>query len=264
MNTWLIFGSLGVILVSILSIAIWKLKKQVDTRFFALGGVIWLGAFIFKLIVDSAVTPQLSSSATAYGSTGSLIIMGAYAGLRTGAVECGLTYLMFSKSDLRKMLPDEAVAFGIGFGSFEAFFLTVPSLVEFVTFIINPSLLNSLTPEQRQAIEAQLNLPTWIIPATIIERVFTLFVHVFASLLVFISVTRRKLGFFFGAFLFTGLLDALVPYFRATIDRNDPISVYASEALVVLLGITALAGIYWTRKKLILYRQQKLAKTKKF
>jgi len=264
MNTLLILGPLGAILVGLLSIGIWRLKRQVEIRYFAFGGLTWFAVFFSKLIVDSVVTPELDVWATTtYGSIGTLITLGIYAGLRTGALQGSFTYLMFSRSDLRKMSLDEATAFGIGFGAFEAVFLVISSLVQFMSFIVNPSLLNGLTPTQRQAIEAQLNLPTWIIPATIIERVFTLFVHTFAALLVFISVTRRKLVFFFGAFFYLSLLDALVPYFQGTINLNEPVSIYAAEVWVVILGVIALAGTYLARKNLRMHQQQKLSKTKK-
>ena len=151
---------------------------------------------------------------------------------------------------------EEATAFGVGFGAFEAILIGFPSLVQIAAFILDPSLLELLPPAQREMIEASLGLPTWVVPASAIERVFTLFVHLFTSLLVFISVTQRKPSFFLGAFFYKSLLDAFVPYIQTTINTEMPVSIYVAEIWVILMGTTALAGTHWTRKAMREYQQQ--------
>ena len=77
MNTWLIFGPLGAILIGVLSIRIWSLKKQVGIRYFAFGGLVWFAAFIPKLVLDSTLTPELNAwSTTTYGFIGAIVILG--------------------------------------------------------------------------------------------------------------------------------------------------------------------------------------------
>lgn len=140
MNPFLMFGPIGMILVGLLSILIWKLKRHVGVKCFLLGGLVWAAAIAPKIAMDYTITPMLNVwAATTFGLVGLVIILGAYVGLRTGTFECGFTYLAFSKSGLKKMSVDEATAFGIGFGAFEAILIAVPSLIQIVPFALNPS-----------------------------------------------------------------------------------------------------------------------------
>lgn len=252
MNPLLMFGPIGMILVGIFSIGIWKLKKRVSLKYFLAGGLVWIAAIIPKLAMDYTITPMLNTWAmTTYGLFGTLVIAGLYVGFRTGAFECGFTFLAFSKSRLGRMSLDEAAAFGIGFGAFEAIVIAIPSLIELATIILNPSILNLLPSAQRQIVEISLSLPTWTVPAPAIERLFTLFIHLFTALLVFISVTQHKPSYFLGAFLYKGLLDALVPYLQVTLQPSiSPTGIYLAEIWVVTLGLIALVGTYWIHKTL--------------
>jgi len=259
MNSLLIFGPIGMISVGLISILVWKLRSHVGVKYFFFGGAVWIVAIIPKLVMDYTVTPFLSSwAATTYGLAGTAVIVGIYIGIRTGIFECGFTYLAFSKSKLKQMSLDEITAFGIGFGAFEAILIAVPSLLQMAVLIFNPSLLELLPPNQRQLVEAQLSLPTWVVPAPIMERALTLFAHLFAALLVFSSVIQQKLSFFFGAFLYKSLLDALVPYLQATLNLSvSPTGIYLVEVWVAIMGLTALVGTCWIRKTLNQHQQSR-------
>jgi len=249
MNPFLIFGPLGMVAVGLISIAVWKMRSSVDLKHFLVGGLIWGIAITPKMAMDYTLTPRLSSWAeNTYGIIGMLIVLGIYVGLRTGLFECGFTFLAFSKSRLRKATLDDATAFGIGFGAFEAILLGLPSLMQIVVFISNPSLLESLPPSQREIIESSLNSPTWIAAAPVIERIFTLFAHVFAATLVYISATQCKLKFLFTSILYKTALDALVPYIQTIINMNMPITLFEAEAWIIMMGFLGLVGTRRLRK----------------
>ena len=247
MNPLLIFGPVGMILVGIFSITLWKLKKHVKMKYFFLGGLVWIGTIIPKIVMDYTVTPRLYEwAAVTYSLAGMLIILGAYVGLRTGVFECGLTYVTFSRSSLSKMSVDEITAFGIGFGAFEAMLVAIPSLMQIATFILDPSVLNLMPLPQRELLEAQLSFPTWVVGAPIVERVFALFVHTFAAMLVFLSAVRRRIDLFLEAFFYKSLLDALVPYIQTSLRPNiSPVSIYLAEVWVVAMGSIAWVGVHW-------------------
>jgi len=96
MNSFLILGPLGMVAVGLISITIWKVRSSVDLKYFLLGGLIWGIAIAPKLAMDYTLTPRLNSWAkNTYGTTGMLIILGIYVGLRTGLFECGFTFLAF-------------------------------------------------------------------------------------------------------------------------------------------------------------------------
>lgn len=249
MNPFIIFGPLGAVIVGLLSIALWKARSNTDIRYFLLGGLVWIIAIAPKLIMDYTLTLGLSSWARdTYGVTGMLIILGIYVGLRTGLFECGFAFLAFSKTKLREATLEEATSFGVGFGAIEAIFIGFPSLIQLTLFILNPSLLESLPPAQREVIESSLNSPTWIAAVPMIERTFTLFAHVFATLLVYLSATEHKPGLLFSAILYKSMLDAFVPYIQTVIDVQKPVTFLEAEAWVIIMGLIGLLGTIRFRK----------------
>ena len=252
MNSLLAFGPIGMILIGVFSILLWKLKRRVSLKIFLAGGIVWAAAVAPKILMDYGLTPALSRWATlAYGPAGMMAILGVYVGLRTGFFECGFTYLAFSKSRLKDMSVDEATAFGIGFGAFEAILLGLPAIVQILTFTFNPSLLNTLPPVERQMVESQLNLPTWVVPAPIMERFLTMFIHIFTALLVFTSVRHRKASFFLAAFSYKGFIDGLVPYIRTVFQpATSPTGIYMAEAFIAIIATVAIVGIFPARKYL--------------
>ena len=252
MNPLLILGPIGMMLVGMVSIMIWKLQRGVKLKYFLLGGLIWLISITPKFIMDLTITSTLSSWAKSMlGTLGFLTIIGLYVGLRTGLLECGFMYLIFSKSKLKNMLFKEAVAFGIGFGAFEAISISLSAMVQLIVFILNPSILELIPEERREFIEVQLNMPTWVVLAPIIERVFTLLIHIFTTLVIFVSVKWRRLSYLLGAIAYKSVVDAVIPYlhwiFKPTL---SPIGAYKAEIWVVVMGLLALLGTRLTMSKL--------------
>ena len=248
MNALLSLGPAGMILVGVLSIAIWRLKSHAGMKYFLAGGAVWAAAIILKLLLDVTLTPRLLWISS-LGSTVFLTVMGAYVGIRTGLFECGLIYITFIKSELRNMSFDEAVAFGIGFGASEAILLGIQSLIQILMFTLNPELLYLIPESQRRIAEASLSMPTWVVAAPAIERTFTLFSHIFAALLISVSVAQSRPSFFLLSFAYKSLLDALVPYIQVTFKPNiSPIGAYEAEIWIIFMGSIALLGIAWVRR----------------
>lgn len=250
MNPLIVLGPIGMLLVGVLAIEYWRRRSHAGMRLFALGGLVWAAAIIPKVVLDLTVTPSLYGwFAGSLGFNASLVALGAYVGLRTGVFECGFTYLAFRRSKLREATVDEATAFGIGFGATEAILLALPSLISLVTFLSNPSLLDGLPPDVRQAVEAQLYVSPWVLPAPALERLFTIFIHVFSALLIYASVTKGQLGLFIGAFAYKSLVDAAAPYLQSVLGSSaSPVDVYLVETWVVALGIIGLIGSVQLRK----------------
>ncbi len=252
LNTWLALGPSGMILVGLLSILIWRVKSHAGMKYFLAGGAVWAAAISLKLILEITLTPKLLWISS-LGSALFLTVMGIYVGIRTGLFECGLTYIAFLKSELKNMSFDEAIAFGIGFGASEAILLGIQSLIQILMFTLNPALLYMIPEPQRRIAEASLSMPTWVIAAPIIERTFTLFSHIFAALLILVSVVRSKSSFFLLSFTYKSLLDALVPYIQATFKPNiSPVGAYEAEVWVVVMGSIALFGIAWMKRRFYL------------
>ena len=244
MNPLLVLAPSGMLAVGLASVALWKTRGGVGFGYFLWGGLVWLASVVPKVAMDLTITPALTSWAEgALGLPRSLAPIGLYAGLRTGILECGLAYLAFSRTRLRRATLREAVAFGVGFGAAEAIALAVPVAVQIAVFALNPSLLELMPEESRQIVEAQLSMPTWVVLAPIAERAFALLAHVFTALLVFASIREGRPGLLACAVLYKSALDAPVPYLNWAFEPAiSPTGAYQAEAWPALMGIAALAG----------------------
>jgi len=260
MNLILILGPIGNFLVGILSIITWKLKKNIRIKYFVLGGIVWVLAIIPKIIMDITVTSKLNYlTMKMLGLPAFFIVIGLYIGLRTGIFECGFTYLAIAKSKLKEATFNEIIAFGIGFGAFEAILISIPSIIQFIVFIINPSVINVIPETQRRIIEIQLNMPSWIIPAPIIERIFTLIIHVFTVALIFVSIIRKEIRYFIFAFLIKSILDGMIPYFKWLFKPNiSPSGMYLTEIWIVIIGLISLICIFHVKSRIgnMVYRYE--------
>ncbi len=257
MNPLIMLGPIGMMLVGLLSMLAWRWWSEVPLKYFLLGGIVWAAAMAPKALMDIAVTQALNSWAReTFGVEGLLIVSSLYVGVRTGLLECGFTYLMF-KRKLKQLSLDEAVAFGVGFGAFEAILLAAPAIIQIALLMSNPSILETLPKEAREAVEAQLSMPTWVVPAPIIERIFTLLAHVFATLMIYASVRERKAKHLLGSIFYKSLLDGAIPYvnwlFKPT---ASPIGVYMAETWIVSMGLIALAGTRYYLSRLARWGRQ--------
>jgi len=252
MNPWLILGPFGMVVVGVASIIYWRSRSQVELRFFLFGGLVWAASVAPKFVMDLTVTPVLSSYMRPHlGLMGYLIFIGVFVGVRTGLFECGAAYLTFKRTNLREASLDGATAFGVGFGAFEAIVLGLPSIVQIGMFLLNPGLLDALPPAQRAYVIEQLSAPTWIVLAPVIERLFTLFAHILAAVLVYSAVRWARPRLLLYAFLYKSALDAPVPYFQWLLGSSSDLRlVYVVEVWVMLLGAVGFLGTARLRRML--------------
>ena len=177
------------VLVGVFSIIYWRRRSGTPEKFFFLGGCVWLLAMIPKFVMDLTVTTQLSWWLyNSFGLTLTLVLLGVYLGVRTGILKCAAVYLAIDRSELEQASIDEVIAFAIGFGATEAMVLGLPLLLQIATYLFNPGMLELLTWSRYMEVVAQLNAPTWIVAAPLIERTFVLFAHILSVLLIHASV----------------------------------------------------------------------------
>jgi uncharacterized membrane protein YhfC len=231
---------MGMLTVGLGAMALWYLLKRPKLRYFAYGAILWAVAIIPKYIMDFTITQPIQSILLRdLSATAVLAAMSLYVGLRTGLFESGFTYLAVKYTKLSRMGFNEAMALGLGFGGIEAIFVGILSLLTIATLMAQPVLAIFLPPEQ---------LAISFIPVPILERLFTLFCHVFATLLAVYAVKLNDLRWLALSILFKTALDgALLPLQHAF--GTGLSGIYIVEGYVAVLGIIALAGIYWFAKK---------------
>jgi len=246
----LLFSGIGMILVGILISLYWQRKTKVGKSYFFWGAGIWVIAIAVKIAMDFTVTPLFSAYLQAYGLVAVLLGIGLYVGLRTGLFESGFSYLAILKTSLRKMNYKQGIAFGIGFGAIEALFLGITSFLNVLVFVMFPDIISFLPEAQQAAILLQLNASSWIIFVPIIERVATIFIHVFASILVLYAVKSRKIGYLVLSILYKTLVDGMIPWLAYSMQPlMELTNAYVVEIPIIILAIIGFFGIKWIRPK---------------
>jgi uncharacterized membrane protein YhfC len=177
------------------------------------------------------------------GNTLGNLIFWIYVGLLTGIFECGITYLFVRYSKMRKYDYNQAVSFGIGFGSVEAILLGVVSLYSVIVAMLRPNLL---PPEVLSAMRPQNLL---VIPAPIIERFFTILIHIFSSILIFYSIKNKIYSFFWLSFAYKTIIDAIAAWANLSFNINILSHLWIIELIVIIYGIIGFYGIRWIKNR---------------
>lgn len=202
-----------------------------------------------KTLMDLTISPSLKDYLLGCGTVVFVVLTGLYVGLRTGLFESGFTYVAGLKTKLKHVTLDEAVAFDLGFGGIEAALLGLQSFITLPLFTVMPDLTNRIPETQRGVIIQQLNQSTWIIFAPILERGATLFIHVFASILVFYAIHTAMKRYLLYSIGYKTAVDGIIPALSVYVGSSTLTSVYLMEPPVVGLGLVAAGGILWIKNK---------------
>ncbi len=248
-NAWLLLSGIGMMLVGILFPIYWWRTQKVPVKYFGYGAVLWVLAIAPKILLDLTITPSMTSYLATYGTEVLVIVTGIYVGLRTGLFESGFTYLAGLKTKLKKVTYKQAIAFGLGFGGFEALSLGALSFINIYAFVTLPELINQLPAESQAVYLQQLNQSTWVVSAAILERIFIIFVHVFCSLLVFYSLRQAQRKYLYYSIGYKTLVDALVPALQVYIGTTTVVGIYLLESPFIALGLFSILGIRWIHQR---------------
>ena len=264
----LLLAGIGMMIVAIASVIYWKIKTHVNRKYFFYGVCLWIIATFAKIFLDYTITePLYYILVGSYPAASIMAIMGLYAGLRTGLFESGFTYIAVIKTKLKTLGFNEAVAIGIGFSFIEALVLGLLSFIGIIYFIMNPGLEAQLAEQQLQ----QLSNPFWIVIAPIIERASTIFIHVFASLLVIYAARVNKASYLFLSIIYKTLIDgmipilAYIPQYMGFVDISNliveiPVMIVAA---IGFLGIRWIKAYFITKPKIIVAAKKRRKAAKK-
>jgi uncharacterized membrane protein YhfC len=242
MASWLnLLSGAGMIAVGAMAVYLWR--RRAPPEYFLFGALFWGAAIGVKIAMDLTVTGPLAKMLPA-GLAGALAL-GAYFGLRTGILESGIAW---AAARLTRMRLDFglAVAVGIGFGAGEAIFLGAASMINVLAYVTVPGLIESLPPETQAAVLEQLT-PKFI-PVPVIERLFTLLCHVFATALALYAIKDGLRWLALSVALKTAL-DGALPLFSRYLSPMGFADYLIIEAYVAALGLASLAGLLWLKQR---------------
>jgi uncharacterized membrane protein YhfC len=237
-------SGLGMILVAVLAVAFWQARMRPRMVFYAYGALFWAVAIAIKIAMDLTVSsPLYSLLYSSMPALGAVLATGLYLGLRTGILENGITYLGVRYTRLKEMGFSEAVAVGIGFGGMEALVLGIFSLLTVITLLMSPALVSLLPPSTLEQFD-----PLFM-PLPVIERLFMLFGHAFATVLAIYAVKLADLKWLGIAVLYKTLIDGSLPPFSHYLGYMGAYMYFPIEAYVVVMGSIGLIGLYMFGKK---------------
>ncbi len=171
-------------------------------------------------------------------------------GTLTGLTEVLLTWLVLRYTRLGKVGWGKALAFGIGFGAFEALLLGVSNFAGTLTGMLAPQ---SIGPAIGSL--AALNNPLYGL-APVVERIFTIFVHILSNVLLFYGVAKGQSRWLWVSFAYKSGVDAIAGF--AQMWGVAQLShLWLIEGFVVLFG---LAGV-WGLRRIGLHYPPQIAST---
>jgi uncharacterized membrane protein YhfC len=201
---WIV-GAVGCLLVAFAPVVFWRRRHGVRATDYLLGAAAWAATVGAKVVASLAVGGVLY---LAFAEAVPLPVEMAVSGLLTGVFEIGGTLAaVLLVARLRTAGWGPAVAFGIGFGAFEALVLAPPLFVSGMTALV------AYPGMDAESVRATLaNLADTARPLEVVwERAAALAVHTLACVLVIGAVRARRAAPFWGAFVLKTALDSVPP-----------------------------------------------------
>jgi uncharacterized membrane protein YhfC len=166
-------------------------------------------------------------------------------GLLTGVTEILLVWLLLRYSRWGRVSWLKAVAFGVGFGAFEAFYLGMGYLLSIITALTTPQAVTEAALDNLKL----MSNPLFLL-GPLIERLGVTLAHVFTSTLLFYGVVSKQSRWLWLAFVFKSLLDAIAgfAYFWGIQTLSH---LWTIEALILGLNLVAWWGLQQVQQRYI-------------
>ena len=224
----------------------WRYRKSFRWMILVYALIAYAGAIFIKSVFQYFTALPFINY---FGSVS--VATGLYYGLQTSLLEVGLAYVVIRYAIRRHDYESKyASSYGISLSFWEnGILLGVYPLINlalsYILISANLAGLSQLLSDTLMKSEPGLFAPTLQALPSIglsgIERTSSLFAHYSWGVLVFLSVTRKKVSYFLIA-LPMGLIDALVPYARV-------MGIYRFEAILFFITVIFLAIVILVQKR---------------
>lgn len=242
-NPVFLISGAGMIAVGAGYVLFWARRAKVSSVPFLLGATAWFASVGLKAGFAIAFNKRVQGLLA--GSLGERLadpLFWLYVGLLTGVFECGLVLLLTLWPKIRDYDFNNAVAFGAGFGAVEAALLGLASLSAVVAAMAMPDKMPKASMDGFSG-------NGWIVLAPILERAFAVMLHIFACALIIVGARQRKWSFFWCAFVYKTLVDAVAAWGQLSFKLEPQWHVWAMEAIVAVFGIAGYFGLKWLSVK---------------
>ncbi len=235
---------IGMLLAGLL-FSIYGIRKG-GWKYALLGAAFWAGTVIIKIVIATLVNTPLYKWMTAAlpGLPGTLLFS-VYVGLLTGITEVLITWLFLRYTKLGQTIWQKMLSFSLAFGGFEAILLGANTLVGVITVLT----MSSQLPLSAIRQIAQLNNIVYGL-APIVERIFTIGVHLGCNLLLFYGVMRKESRWFWLSFALKSGIDAVAGYAQLSGQLSSVSFIWLIEVFVILFGLGGFAISRWLHGKI--------------
>jgi uncharacterized membrane protein YhfC len=227
----------GMLLVSIAFI-IYALRRGATWGYMGLGALVWIVTVAIKFAIAIPLNPLVYNALydpTSLWAPGSLLLY-VYIGSLTGLTEVLLAWLLLRYTRLGRVAWNKVLAFGIGFGAFEALLLGLSSLASSLAVLFVPG---SIPAEAMGAYVLASNPLYGLGP--VVERFSAILVHLVCNALLFYGVATKQPRWFWISFAFKSLLDT-VAAFAQFWGVETIAKLWTIEAIILVLGLISWWG----------------------
>ena len=223
-------------------------QYQVGWGLFGMGAV----AFVFSQVGHISFNWLLVTRLELFGDS-SLLIFSVFLGLSAGTFEGMARYLTFRFWATKARTWSDGFMVGLGHGGMEAILLGVFGFINFVILLglragYFQGILASVSPEELTLVDAQIEAlfgvtaPLAVYGA--LERLFTVMLHLAASLLVLQAVVRRQWLWLIAGILWHAVIDGSIFYIYQTW------GIVWSEFVLGLLSFASVGLVFWLRQSM--------------
>lgn len=232
-------SGVGMLAVAI-AFSIYVFRRGAGWRMFLLGASAWIITVAVKILLAAVLNQPVTTALYDPQNLWSLrsILYYLYVGLMTGVTEVLLTWLFLRNTRFGQAALPQALGFSIGFGAFEAALLGAASLASAITALANPGLVASAMGSL-----AQLDNPLYSL-GPVAERLAVVLAHLLCNLLLFYGARRAQSRWFWAAFWFKSLLDALAGFAQLW-GVESVAKLWTIEAILLVFGFIAWLGWRW-------------------
>lgn len=224
---------------------LWILNLDAEWSVVRLGIFAWIISVVLKNIFAALFNkPILNFLKSKLPSKLSGPFSWSYIGFLTGVFECGVALAFVLKFDILYQASwVDILAFGIGFGAFEAFALGLMALGQIGQYIFYPE---SIPEKYRKEEDWKITSNTLLmIPVGIVERASTLLIHVFSNVLIILAVQQNICLLFWFSFGFSILVDGIAGWMSLEKDIENVTKasqMWAYQSIFMILALVSLLG----------------------
>ncbi len=236
----ILIGGSGMILVAV-GFVIYAATKKLGWAYLGLGALAWIATVVVKFVWALGLNARVSTALKVMlpGALGDGLF-DLYLGLLTGFTEVAIVWLFLRYTRFGNVAGKRALGFGIGFGVVEALLLGASSFVSALVILFSPQTVPSEVLAQYRMAD---NLLVQIAP--IVERFFTVWIHIFCNVAIFFSIAQSRVRWFWIAFWFKSLIDAVAAFAQTSGVLATVQGIWSIEVIVILFGVVGWLGVRW-------------------